>query len=162
MTETVNVLASKREGWVFRRKPSPAARAQAIFTASSGLARTIFGSSFVTSIIWSIELALKNFHNEPELRQFNGRCVTDQVSAGNRQCEMRDLIDEIMIELPKIILASASPRRAEILRTVGWPFETLAVDIDESRREGEDATDYVQRFALEKAEAAAAQLSDLT
>src|SRR2546421_2502220 len=62
----------------------------------------------------------------------------------------------IMIELPKIILASASPRRAEILRTVGWPFETLAVDIDESRREGEDADDYVQRLALEKAEAAAA------
>ena len=61
-----------------------------------------------------------------------------------------------MIELPQIILASASPRRAEILRTVGWPFETLAVDIDESRREAEDATDYVQRLALEKAEAAAA------
>jgi len=61
-----------------------------------------------------------------------------------------------MIELPKIILASASPRRADILRTVGWPFETLAVHIDESRREGEDATDYVQRLALGKAEAAAA------
>ena len=66
-----------------------------------------------------------------------------------------------MIELPKIILASASPRRAEILRTVGWPFETLAVDIDESRRESENATDYVQRLALEKAEAAAAQRPDL-
>ena len=61
-----------------------------------------------------------------------------------------------MIELPKIILASASPRRAEILRTVGWPFETLAVDIDESRRAGENATNYVRRLALEKAEAAAA------
>ena len=67
-----------------------------------------------------------------------------------------DLIGEILIELPKIILASASPRRAEILRTVGWPFKTLAVDIDESRREGEDATDYVRRLALEKAAAAAA------
>ncbi|HEX7720621.1 MAG TPA: Maf family protein [Pyrinomonadaceae bacterium] len=63
---------------------------------------------------------------------------------------------ENMIELPEIILASASPRRAEILRTVGWPFETLAVDIDESRRDGETAADYVQRLALEKAEAAAA------
>ena len=39
-----------------------------------------------------------------------------------------------MITGTKLILASASPRRAEILRTVGWPFETLAVDIDESRR----------------------------
>src|SRR5947207_15414764 len=81
MTETVNLLPSKPAGCVFRRKPSPAARAQAIFTANSGLARTIFGSNLVTSIIWSIELAHKNFHNGPQLRQFNGRCVTDQMSA---------------------------------------------------------------------------------
>ena len=60
-----------------------------------------------------------------------------------------------MLELPKIILASASPRRAQILRTVGWPFETLPVNIDESRRDNEDAAGYVQRLAREKAEAAA-------
>ena len=71
-----------------------------------------------------------------------------------------DLIGLIVIELPKIILASASPRRAEILRTVGWPFEPLAVDIDESRRDGEDAADYVRRLALDKAEAAAARRCD--
>ncbi|HSQ24744.1 MAG TPA: Maf family protein [Pyrinomonadaceae bacterium] len=62
-----------------------------------------------------------------------------------------------MIELPKIILASASPRRAEILRTIGWPFDTLAVHIDESRRQDEDAVTYVQRLAREKAETAAAR-----
>ena len=62
-----------------------------------------------------------------------------------------------MTELPRIILASASPRRAEILRTVGWPFDTLAVDIDESRRPNEDAATYVQRLAREKAETAAAR-----
>jgi len=62
-----------------------------------------------------------------------------------------------MFELPKIVLASASPRRAEILRTVGRPFETLPVDIDESRRAGEGAVDYVERLAREKAEAAAQQ-----
>jgi septum formation protein len=62
-----------------------------------------------------------------------------------------------MIELPKIILASASPRRAEILRTVGWPFETLPVNIDESRRDNEGAEAYVRRLARTKAEAAAAQ-----
>ena len=60
-----------------------------------------------------------------------------------------------MLELPKIILASASPRRAEILRTVGWPFETQPVNIDETRHEGEDAAGYVQRLAREKADAAA-------
>jgi septum formation protein len=62
-----------------------------------------------------------------------------------------------MIELPKIILASASPRRAEILSTAGWPFAAFPVDIDESRRKDEDATSYVQRLAREKAESAAAR-----
>ncbi|HYW72060.1 MAG TPA: Maf family protein [Pyrinomonadaceae bacterium] len=61
-----------------------------------------------------------------------------------------------MIELPRIVLASASPRRAEILRTVGWPFEVLAVDIDETRDASESASAYVERLAREKAEAAAA------
>src|SRR6185436_16716635 len=62
-----------------------------------------------------------------------------------------------MIEFPKMILASASPRRAEILRTVGWPFERLPVDIDETRRPEEKSVDYVRRLAREKAEAAAAR-----
>ena len=60
-----------------------------------------------------------------------------------------------MITGAKLILASASPRRAEILRTVGWPFERLAVDIDESRRTGEEAAAYVERVARAKADAAA-------
>jgi len=67
-----------------------------------------------------------------------------------------------MIELPKIVLASASPRRAEILRTVAWPFETLPVDIDETRRAAETAVDYVQRLAREKAEAAASSRPEAT
>ena len=60
-----------------------------------------------------------------------------------------------MIRIPKLILASASPRRAEILRMVGWPFETLPVEIDESRLAGEDAPTYVERVARVKADAAA-------
>ena len=54
-----------------------------------------------------------------------------------------------------LLLASQSPRRAEILRAVGWPFETFAVEIDESTRGGESPDSYVKRLALEKAEAAA-------
>jgi septum formation protein len=54
-----------------------------------------------------------------------------------------------------LVLASASPRRAEILRAVGWPFEKLAVNIDESRSRSEGAVAYVERLAREKAEAAA-------
>lgn len=62
------------------------------------------------------------------------------------------------LHLRQLLLASASPRRAEILRSVGWSFETLAVEIDETPRPSEDAASYVERLAREKAEAAA-QLS---
>ena len=67
-----------------------------------------------------------------------------------------------MITGAKLILASASPRRAEILRTVGWPFETQAVRIDESRRAGEEAVAYVERVARAKAEAAALRAAGST
>ncbi|HYH85996.1 MAG TPA: Maf family protein, partial [Pyrinomonadaceae bacterium] len=58
--------------------------------------------------------------------------------------------------LSPLILASGSPRRAEILRAVGWPYEACPPDVDESLREGESPEDYVQRLAREKAEAVAA------
>lgn len=60
-----------------------------------------------------------------------------------------------MIYLPKLILASGSPRRAEILNSVGWEFIKDVADIDESEREGETPEKYVQRLAREKAEAVA-------
>ena len=55
-------------------------------------------------------------------------------------------------ELEPLVLASSSPRRAEILRRSGWPFEAVAADIDETLREGEGAVEYVERLACEKAE----------
>ena len=55
----------------------------------------------------------------------------------------------------KLILASASPRRAEILTAAGIPFETRAVDIDEARRPGESPEKMVERLARAKAEACA-------
>src|SRR2546429_9083320 len=64
---------------------------------------------------------------------------------------------ERSITIPKLILASASPRRAEILRSVGWPFEALPAHIDESRQDGEKADAYVERVARVKAEAVAAR-----
>lgn len=57
--------------------------------------------------------------------------------------------------LEKIILASRSQRRMEILRAVDWPFEAVAADIDESVRAGEDAVSYVKRLALTKAQTVA-------
>ena len=60
-----------------------------------------------------------------------------------------------MIELPKLVLASGSPRRSEILTSVGWEFEKDVPEVDESEREGELPGDYVRRLAQEKAEAIA-------
>ena len=53
----------------------------------------------------------------------------------------------------KLVLASKSPRRAEILRAAGWPFELCAANIDETREDSEDAISYVKRLAAMKAEA---------
>jgi septum formation protein len=60
-----------------------------------------------------------------------------------------------MTELPKLILASQSPRRAEILTAVGWQFEKQAADVDESELPNEKPEDYVQRLAKAKAQAIA-------
>jgi septum formation protein len=53
----------------------------------------------------------------------------------------------------KIILASRSPRRAELLSAAGIPFEVLAADVDETPRPGEDPAAYVERLAIDKARA---------
>jgi septum formation protein len=58
----------------------------------------------------------------------------------------------------KLILASRSPRRAEILRSVGWPFEVIVAGVDEALHAGEAPTDYVRRLSLSKASAVAAGL----
>ncbi len=57
------------------------------------------------------------------------------------------------------MLASRSPRRAEILNAVGWPFETVAANIDERRFEFETAVPYVRRLAQTKAETVAKDLT---
>jgi len=59
----------------------------------------------------------------------------------------------------KMVLASKSPRRAEILRAVGWEFEAVAANIDETRIESEDAVSYVKRLAQTKAETVANRIS---
>ena len=61
--------------------------------------------------------------------------------------------------MEKLLLASGSPRRAEILRAVGWPFEARAMNIDETPGAGESASAMVERLALGKAVAAAKQYS---
>lgn len=61
----------------------------------------------------------------------------------------------LQIQREKIVLASASPRRAGILAQVGWPFEVALANVDEMRRAAENPINYVERLACEKAEAVA-------
>jgi septum formation protein len=60
------------------------------------------------------------------------------------------MIHPIIVPM-RIVLASASPRRAELLRAAGYEFDTVAVDLDESPRPGEAADAYVRRLAVAKA-----------
>ena len=52
----------------------------------------------------------------------------------------------------QIILASASPRRAELLQQIAVRVKVHAVDIDETQKQGEVVLNYVQRLAMEKAQ----------
>lgn len=57
-----------------------------------------------------------------------------------------------------LILASASPRRAEVLRAAGFEFSVVPAEIDETPRAAESAVQLVERLALEKSQAAAAKI----
>jgi septum formation protein len=59
-----------------------------------------------------------------------------------------------------LVLASTSPRRAEILRAVGWPFETCAPNVDETRAPEEAPVHYVKRLARMKAAAVAGRQTE--
>jgi septum formation protein len=58
-----------------------------------------------------------------------------------------------------LILASASPRRCELLTQVGYRFQVRPAHIPEDPRDGEDPIAYVTRLAREKAEAVFRELS---
>jgi septum formation protein len=53
----------------------------------------------------------------------------------------------------QLVLASASPRRRELLAQAGYSFTVDAADVDESPRVGEKPDAYVLRLAVEKAQA---------
>ena len=56
-----------------------------------------------------------------------------------------------------LILASSSPRRQELLREIGIPFQVHAANINEDQIAGEDAREYALRLAREKAQTVAAR-----
>lgn len=59
----------------------------------------------------------------------------------------------------RLILASASPRRAEILRNAGIAFDAAPAEVDESERPGEAPEGHVRRLAIAKARAVAAKVA---
>ncbi len=56
----------------------------------------------------------------------------------------------------RLVLASASPRRAELLSAAGFTFTIVPAEVDERVRDGEAVQAYVERLAIEKAAAVAA------
>jgi septum formation protein len=59
---------------------------------------------------------------------------------------------------PELILASASPRRRQLLAEAGVAFAVMPADVDEAPRPGEPPGELVVRLAREKAEAVAAKV----
>ncbi len=60
------------------------------------------------------------------------------------------------MQIMHLLLASASPRRAELLSAAGFTFDIAPAEVDETPRADESPRDYALRVAREKAEAAAA------
>ena len=52
---------------------------------------------------------------------------------------------------PPLVLASQSPRRAELIGRLGLEFETLPADLDESYLDGETPPQHAERLSREKA-----------
>jgi septum formation protein len=62
-------------------------------------------------------------------------------------------VDVTSPQSARLILASASPRRRELLAQAGFIFTVESADVDESRRVNEEPAAYVLRLAVEKAQA---------
>lgn len=64
------------------------------------------------------------------------------------------------MSVPRIVLASSSPRRREILASLRLAFDVRPSDVDETLRDGEDPFDAAERLAREKAAAVAPGAGD--
>jgi nucleoside triphosphate pyrophosphatase len=106
------------------------------------------------------EVARKNFQNVRTSTEF--RSVMEETHKNQTDGQEKRDLPAVELsnagfagDLPKLLLASSSPRRSQILQMVGWPFEVGAVEVDESLRDRESAREYVARLAQAKARASA-------
>ena len=72
--------------------------------------------------------------------------ATTEDSSGCHRSRRKELRQAL-----KLVLASRSPRRAELLKAAGFEFTVRAADVDETPHEGEAPRDYVLRVAEDKA-----------
>ncbi len=63
-----------------------------------------------------------------------------------------------MVDSPRLVLASTSPRRRQLLALGAWRFQILPVEIDETPRHNEEPAGYAMRMATEKALSAAGRM----
>ena len=61
---------------------------------------------------------------------------------------------------PRIILASGSPRRRELLTSLGLTFDVIVSEVEEAHTAGETVEEYVSRLALDKGNWVAEQHPD--
>jgi len=61
---------------------------------------------------------------------------------------------------PKLVLASSSPFRKELLKKIYSSFDSVSPDIDESRKPGETPLELSKRLAIEKANALASDFPE--
>ena len=109
---------------------------------------------------------LRARHEPPDLpRPRLGRALRvrrDRAGAPERLRVLRDVgrVPRQMIPMPPhrpLVLASASPRRAELLTSAGFRFTIDAADVDETEHPGEDPQAYVLRVARDKAQTVASR-----
>src|SRR5215510_11621418 len=80
-------------------------------------------------------------------------------TARNQQPTARSQISYYQHSM-RLILASASPRRAELLTSAGFHFEVMPADVDETPNSNENPREYALRVARDKARAIGAACRD--
>ena len=91
--------------------------------------------------------------HRPQYTAYGLGCLRPEGCPGGHQPErtLATPVENVSMT-PKLILASASPRRRELLAQAGYHFEVQPSSVPESRQPGEDAIRFATRLAREKAE----------
>src|SRR5204862_4235742 len=106
-------------------------------------------ASSLTAVARSSAGPTAAFHAKVTLPSESGAVRRSSRSAAGTMWLRARTIHPIIVPM-RLILASASPRRAELLRAAGFAFEIQAVEVDEGVRPGEKPENYVRRLAMEK------------